>query len=305
MVPGVGFVTSRWDREHDHPFRRLEPSRAEQAGTWSFQHFRTGGVENGFLGREPPECPRDRRRFEGERGYLGVRQVAELVASLREEYGSAIYLDADHTHSLTGVEEAAKAGFDLIVFDGSELPFAQNVAQTKQAVEIAKAIHPSILVEGELGFIGSGSQVHGERPASAAVQTSPEEAKQFVDATRVDILSPAVGTMHGMLSTVVTGKIQKHIDAGLVAEIRRATGKFLTLHGGSGTSDEDFRQAIRAGISIVHINTELRLAWRRGIEEGLTEHPDEVVPYKLLKAAQPPVEKVVESRLRLFSGQAA
>jgi fructose-bisphosphate aldolase, class II len=75
----------------------------------------------------------------------------------------------------------------------------------------------------------------------------------------------------------------------------------LTLHGGSGTDDEDLRKAIRAGINIIHINTELRVAWRRGLEEGLRKEPDEVVPYKILPFALESVEQVVRSRLALFN----
>ena len=75
----------------------------------------------------------------------------------------------------------------------------------------------------------------------------------------------------------------------------------LTLHGGSGTDDEDLRKAIGAGINIIHINTELRVAWRRGLEEGLSKEPDEVVPYKILPFAVQSVEKVARSRLALFN----
>ena len=75
----------------------------------------------------------------------------------------------------------------------------------------------------------------------------------------------------------------------------------MTLHGGSGTDDDDLREAIDAGINIVHINTELRVAWRRGLEDGLMKHPNEIVPYKILPAAVDAVKKVVGSRLKLFS----
>jgi fructose-bisphosphate aldolase class II len=76
---------------------------------------------------------------------------------------------------------------------------------------------------------------------------------------------------------------------------------FLTLHGGSGTDHEDLRKAIAAGINIIHINTELRVAWRLGLEQGLSKWPNEVVPYEILPFAMHEVEQVVASRLRLFS----
>jgi fructose-bisphosphate aldolase, class II len=89
---------------------------------------------------------------EGEREFLGVRQIAILVRSLREEFDFPIFLNADHTHTLGKAIEAAKAGFDSIVFDASAQPFEQNVRQTKEAVVALKSINPAILVEGEMAI---------------------------------------------------------------------------------------------------------------------------------------------------------
>src|SRR5215471_9078682 len=239
---------------------------------------------------------------EGEREFLGVRQAAVLVRSLREECDFPIFLNADHTHSLPKAVEAAKAGFDAIVFDLSALPFEQNVRQTKEAVEALKAINPAILVEGEIGDIGTGSEIHEKAPDLSGGLTSPAEARQFVESTAVDILAPAVGNMHGMLKSMVQGQTRKRLDIQRIAEIKSATGVPLTLHGGSGTDDEDLRKAIAAGINIIHVNTELRVAWRRGLEEGLAKRPDEVVPYKILPFAVEAVKEAALSRLRLFGG---
>jgi fructose-bisphosphate aldolase class II len=238
---------------------------------------------------------------EGERDFIGVNQIAALVRSIREEDGFPLYLNADHTHSIEKAREAAQAGFDLVVFDGSALPFEENVTATKQAVAEMKAIHPSILVEGELGFIGSSSSIHDKIPEGMSPMTTPEQASEFVRRTGVDVLAPAVGTMHGMLKSMVAGQTKKHVDPARIAAIKRATGKPLTLHGGSGTDDQGFLDAIEAGITIVHINTELRVAWRRGLESALARKPDEVVPYKLLPDVVESVKQVVCSRLRLFN----
>ena len=234
-------------------------------------------------------------------GHIRLRLSCEVC-----ELGVPIFLNADHTHSLAKGVEAAKAGFDSIVFDLSALPFEENVRQTKQAVEALKAINPSMLVEGEIGDIGTGSEIHESSPDLKKGLSTPEEAKQFVESTRVDILAPAVGNMHGMLRSMVQGETKKRLDVARIADIKRAAGVFLTLHGGSGTDDEDLRKAIGAGINIVHINTELRVAWRHGLEQGLAKQPDDVVPYKILPSAMDAVELVVASRLRLFNaGQLA
>jgi fructose-bisphosphate aldolase, class II len=240
---------------------------------------------------------------EGEREFVGTRQIAAFVRSLREEFDFPIFLNADHTHSLAKAVEVAKAGFDSIVFDMSALPFDENVHQTKQGVEALKTINPSMLVEGEIGDIGTGSEIHEQAPDLSKGLSTPEQAKQFVESTGVDILAPAVGNMHGMLRSMVQGETKKHLDIERIAAIKRAAQVFLTLHGGSGTDDEDLRKAIAAGINIIHINTELRVAWRRGLEQGLAKHPDEVVPYKILPSAVDAVKQVVLSRLRLFNSE--
>jgi fructose-bisphosphate aldolase class II len=125
-----------------------------------------------------------------------------------------------------------------------------------------------------------------------------------VKATGVDVLAPAVGNMHGMLQSMVQGNLRKHLDLGRIAQIKASTGSLLTLHGASGTADEDLRQAIAAGINIVHINTEMRVAWRRGLEAGLARDPHEMVPYKVLPAAIESIKQVATSRLKLFNNLA-
>jgi fructose-bisphosphate aldolase class II len=238
---------------------------------------------------------------EGERDFMGTRQLAAVVNSLREEFDFPIFLNADHTHSLAKALEAAKAGFNVVVFDLSTLPLEENAKQTKDAVEALKSINPGILVEGEIGDIGSGSEIHDDAPRAAPHLTTASEARHFVEATRIDILAPSVGNAHGMRRNMVVGEERKHLNVDRIREIKEATGLPLTLHGGSGTADEDLRMAIRAGINIVHINTELRLAWRRGLEDGLHQRDDAVVPYKILPSAVASVQQVVSSRLKLFT----
>ena len=211
----------------------------------------------------------------------------------------AIFLNADHTHSLAHALDVAKAGFDSVVFDLSALSFEQNVRQTKEAVEALKAINPRILVEGEIGDIGTGSEIHETAPDLSKGLTSPAQAKEFVaSSTGIDILAPAVGNMHGMLKSMVQGQARKRLDIERIAKIKSAVQIPLTLHGGSGTEDEDLRKAISAGINIIHVNTELRVAWRRGLEEGLCKEPDEVVPYKILPFAVQSVEEAPGHALR-------
>ena len=239
---------------------------------------------------------------EGERTFLGVREIAAVVTSLRERLDHPIFLNADHTHSLEGAVEAAAAGYDMVGFDASTMPLETNIKLTRQAVDAVKSVNPQIVVEGELGNIGSGSEIHDSVPESSRILTKSEDAKHFVDATRIDVLAPAVGNMHGLLKTMISGSMKKRLDIGRVGEIADATGVPITLHGGSATDDDDFRKAVQAGVTIIHINTELRLAWRRGLEVALAENPDEVVPYRIYRRSLREMQTVAADRLRLFHG---
>jgi len=236
---------------------------------------------------------------EGEREFMGVHQAVALVKSLRDEYDFPIYLNADHTHSLKAAVEAAKAGYDWIVFDISTLPFEENIKQTKAAVEELKSIRPDILVEGEIGDIGSGSEIHDL--ATNVTLTTPAEAQQFVSETRVDTLAPAVGNRHGMSKAIAAGEARKHLNIERIREIKAATQIFMTLHGASGTDDGDLQKAIGAGMTVVHINTEIRLAWRRGFDAAFAKQPTEIVPYKILPHVVDTMKETVKARIELFS----
>lgn len=243
---------------------------------------------------------------EGERDFVGVEAAAALVAGLRQKYDYPIFLNADHSYSVERVKEAVDAGFDAVIFDGAKLSFEENVSGTKQAVTYAKKKRSRagkpILVEGELGYIGSSSKIFSELPAGAATSsagyTSPEEAQRFVKATGVHLFAPAVGNIHGMFA----GAKNPDLDIPRIAAIKSATRVPLVLHGGSGLRDEEFVKAAKAGMSIIHINTEIRLAWREGLERGLKANPQEIAPYKVLPAAVASIQTVVANRLKLFSG---
>jgi fructose-bisphosphate aldolase class II len=247
---------------------------------------------------------------EGERKYLGVKQVHDLLTSYNEEYGDKendggfwLFLNADHTHDPALAKEAASAGFDEVLFDGGKLPLDEDIKQTGEVVKMLKSINPALVVEGEMGYIGSDSEMWDKIPEGAALSpdalTKPEDAARFVSETRVDMLAPAVGNVHGMFR----GGHDPRLDIQRIKAIKDATKVPLVLHGGSGTVDEDFTAAIDAGITIVHISTEIRVAWRKGVERGLEEKPDEVAPYKIMPAAIEGMKAVIGARMKLFYKQ--
>ncbi len=154
----------------------------------------------------------------------------------------------------------------------------------------------ALLVEAELGFIGKSSKMLDEVPEGVG-KITPEEAEHFVSNTGVDLFAPAVGNVHG----IVRGGREPKLDIELIKSIAEAVKIPLVLHGASGNTDEEIRAAIEAGISIIHINTELRLAYRQGLVKSLSENPDELAPYKYLKPALQEMQKVAEKKLRLFN----
>ncbi|MEI6400121.1 MAG: class II fructose-bisphosphate aldolase [bacterium] len=237
---------------------------------------------------------------EGEEKFAGLEEVVALVHAIRDRDNYPIFLNADHHGSFESVKKCIDAGFDMVIIDVAKLPFEENVALTKQCVDYAREVSSQtgrdILVEAELGFIGSGSIVRDSIPEGAGVLTKPEDAKNFVDMTGIDLFAPSVGSIHGLIKS---GK--PHIDAELVAEIKSVTGVPLVLHGGSGLRDEDFTNAIQAGISIVHINSEIRLAFKEATDKFMEENPEEITPAKILQPAVDAIEKVVEARLKLFN----
>lgn len=238
---------------------------------------------------------------EGEANFIGYKQAAALVKSLREEFDYPIFINADHTKSLDRIKQAVEAGFDAVLFDAGKLPLEENIIKTKKIVDYVESINPNILIEGELGYIGSSSVILKGIPEGANIKkedlTKPEDASRFVKETGVDLLAPAVGNIHGMFKDMPNPAI----DIERIKELRQAAGIPVVLHGGSGIADSDFTKSIDAGIAIIHINTEIRLAWRRGIEKALKENPDEIVPYKILPFAVEEIKKVVSQRLKLFN----
>lgn len=234
---------------------------------------------------------------EGEGKFIGLKRFAALIKCVRDDSDSPIFMNLDHAHSLEWAKEAAEAGFDSILFDGAKLPLKENIRATMEVVEVVKSIDSKILVEGEIGFIGSSSEVREGIPEGVAL-TDPEDARRFVEETKVDLFGPSFGNVHGMMS----GGRDPDLNIDHLKKITSAVGVPLVLHGGSGNSDNDFKEAIKAGIRIIHINTELRLAWRKALEESLKKNSNEVAPYKLLVSSEEAVYRVVLNRLKLFSG---
>lgn len=234
-----------------------------------------------------------------EEEFFGIHEIVALV-KMYQAQGLPIFLNADHSYTVERAKRVIDAGFDAVIYDGAELSQEENIANTKEVVEYARMKNPNCIVEAEIGFIGKSSNLMDSIPEGTALEqflTKPEEAKQFIDATGVDMLAPAVGNIHGMLKNMPN----PHLDIPRIKAISELTNIPLVLHGGSGISEEDFKNAIQSGMCIVHVNTEIRLAFKKALIQGLEENVDQVAPYKILKPAQDAMKKVIIEKLKIFN----
>lgn len=237
---------------------------------------------------------------EGERKFLGDKQAVALVKSWQEESKLPIILNADHCKSFDSAKLAIDAGYNSIHFDGSELELEESIKITKKVVNYAKNINPSILIEGELGYLRGGAGMHKKIEIKPEDLTKPEQAKKFVQMTNIDSLAIAIGNVHG----IVSDKKNPPLYLDRLKEIQKSIpNTLLVLHGGSGTSQEDIKEAIKLGIVKVNINTELRIAYKEKLHETLKKHPEEIKPYKILINSVEAMKKVVEEKIELFGSK--
>jgi fructose-bisphosphate aldolase class II len=239
---------------------------------------------------------------EGERDYMGTEMIRTIVNELNQEYDVPVFLNADHTYTLEKVQDVIENGYDSVIVDGAKLPYEENVALVKSCVDFVRSYEEKtgkhVLVEAELGYIGQSSSLNTALPegVTEASLTTADQAKDFVLRTGIDMFAPAIGNVHGMLIDAEEPKLR--IDR--LEEIKKVIDIPMVLHGASGNTDEDLIGSIDAGISIVHINTEIRKAFRDGEMHYLAEHPNEVAPYKFGHEGQEEMKKIVRAKMELY-----
>lgn len=231
----------------------------------------------------------------GETEFIGAKNLVDVVANLREEFGIPFLVNLDHSPSLEAARKGIAAGYDLIHINASKLPYEENVKVATQVVQEAHA--KDLLVEAELTPIAGTSALHEEKAEEVVAQevfTDPDQAEDFVKRTGIDTLAVAIGNVHGVYAS------EKHLDLDLLARLRERLSCFFSLHGGSTISEDQVRNAIKIGkIVKVNVNTELRLTYRKTLEETL-KATDEAAIYKIMPPVIEAVQRVIESKIRLF-----
>jgi ketose-bisphosphate aldolase len=232
----------------------------------------------------------------GESKFFGPKNFDCVIENFKKETALPILANLDHALGLEEAQAGIEAGFELVHFDGSTLPYEENVKITKMVVEQA---HPKgILVEGEIDKILGSSEPHPNEDAeslqASGHYTDPEKAADFVRQTGVDILAVFVGNLHG------TYKESPRLDLERLKMIAQKLACFFSLHGGSGLQDEDIKKAIQVGKVVkINVNTDLRIAYRETLENVL-KGSEEVAVYKIMPPVMAAVQKVVEGKMQLF-----
>ena len=242
---------------------------------------------------------------EGEEKFIGLEQAVALVRSW-QDLGYPVFLNADHHKTWESVSPCVEEGYDTVLIDASKLTFEENIELTKRVVDYARSMESdppsprlwraSMTVEGELGYLRGDSEVQKKVEITLDDYTNPRQAKEFVERTGVDRLAIAFGNIHGIV-TDQKEQLNFEVLRDIVAAVPQTP---LVLHGASGLSDSDIKEAIKNGITNVHINTELRVAYHDALEKELAKSDESTTPHKFIQPAFDAMKALVKKKLELF-----
>lgn len=272
-------------------------TKAKNEG-WAMGAFNAGNIEilkAILLGAQNQHSPVIIETSAGEAEHFGIENFLDIVENFRQETNLPILTNFDHGPGLEECQGAIEAGYNLVHFDGSDLPYEENVKITKALVDQAR--QQGVLLEAEIDKILGDSKAHQEQAESVQATgnyTDPEKAVDFVTQTGVDILAVFIGNLHGVYPS------PPRLNLELLKILAQKLPCFLSLHGGSGLLEDEVKKAIQVGkIVKININTELRLAFRQTLENVL-RGSDEVAIYKIMPPVIAAVQKVVEEKIQLF-----
>lgn len=228
---------------------------------------------------------------EGAIKYMGgYNVVSNIVKSLTKDLNITIpvVLHLDHGSSIESCKKAIDAGFTSVMIDASKYELSKNIEIVKEVVNYAKRFNVS--VEAEVGHIGGDE----DGIANEIYFAKTEECSRLVKETHIDTLAPALGSVHGLY------KGKPNLNYTRMKEISEKLNIPLVLHGGTGIPDEDILKAIENGINKININTELQLAWNKGVRKYIKENEDVYDPRKIISAGESNIKKCIEDKLHLL-----
>lgn len=235
----------------------------------------------------------------GEVEAIGLENIRDMLDNYIEEYGVEAYLNLDHAPTVEDCKRAIDAGFEFIHIDISQADHEASeeeiIKQTTEVVEYAK--FTGAIVESEPHYFGGSSNVHTEEIDYEEIKktfSTPEGAREFVAVTGIDTFAAAIGNLHGKYP------VPKQLDLELLQKIRKAIDCNISLHGGSGTPLHYFQEAAKIGVSKININSDMRYAFRKTLEDELQKHPDEFAVMKLMEKVKDAIQTVVEEKIDAF-----
>ncbi len=229
--------------------------------------------------------------------YASLKAITHIVTTLakNESTNVPIALHLDHGTNFLSVTECISAGFSSIHIDGSKLPFDENVNLTKQSVEYAHDRHT--WAQGEVGTIlGKEGVLKKEKNLIKPDEymTHPEQAVEFVKRTKVDTLAVSIGNMHGMFME------HEHLDLKRLQAIRGQVDIPLVLHGASGVDAKEIKEAIKLGVKIINIDTDLRRVFTSSLRQTLEANPAEMDPRRILSPSIDAIQELVGKHVKIF-----
>lgn len=237
---------------------------------------------------------------QGEVDALGIDNVRDMVDNYKAEFGVQIFVNLDHSPSVEAAKAGIDAGFEFIHIDISgakkDASLEEIIAGTKEVVEYAK--FTGALVESEPHYFGGSSNVHTEDINYEEIKktfSTPESARDFVNQTGIDTFAAAIGNLHGSYP------VPKMLDLELLQHIRNSIECNISLHGGSGTPGHYFMDAVQIGVTKININSDMRVAYRKTLEQVLKDNPTEFAVVKLMDEVITAVQEVVESKIDMFN----
>ena len=219
-----------------------------------------------------------------------LKIIGPVMMQAARASGVPVCVHLDHCESFEYMAEALEIGFTGVMYDGSALPYEENLANTKKAVAMTRQYNCGI--EAELGSLPSRE---GGEAAAGPVYTDPDQAQSFCAETGIDALAPSFGTAHGIY------KAKPVLDIDRVRVISEKTGLPLVMHGGSGVSPDDYRACIRNGLRKVNYYSYMSRAGTNAVKDLLSRE-DVTFFHDLALAAQKAMEADAEKAMRVFAG---
>jgi fructose-bisphosphate aldolase class II len=230
---------------------------------------------------------------------MGMKPLKNMLDSLVEHLNITvpICVHLDHSRQFEQTMQAAKCGFDSLMFDGSSRPIEENIRITKTVCEVAAAL--GLGSEGEIGKIG-GTEDDITVDEKDAMITTVAEALDFSERTGVDYLAVSIGTAHGLYPTTPELKLER------LSEIKEAVKKPIVLHGGSGVPDDQVLEAIKRGVAKINVDTELRQGFIKGVQGHWAKNENDFILADVMNSGIAAMKEVVQHKIRLFgaSGKA-